>query len=160
VEPAWMQIARREIGEKARPGYEKNSPRILQYIATFPYLKDIRADSAHTVRMSQVDETAWCACFVNWCLIQAHKASGPSAAAADWLKYGDRLDQPRPGAIAVVYHTPGKSTSGTTSSGNHVAFYAGGVGSSIILLGGNQGHAVSEKTFGGTWIVKGYRWPK
>jgi len=159
TEPSWMQIARKEIGTKALPGHEKNSPKILEYLGTFPYLKKIWGDKEHTYHLGDVDETAWCACFVNWCLIKAGKAAGPSAAAIDWLKYGVSLEKPQIGAITVVHHTPGKSTSGTTSSGNHVAFYAGGDGAHIKLLGGNQGHAVNEKTFSG-WTIKGYRWPK
>jgi uncharacterized protein (TIGR02594 family) len=156
-EPDWMRIARQEIGVKAEPGYEKNSPKILRYLATFPYLRSVRVDDTHT--MADVDETPWCACFVNWCLLQAGKKGGPSARAKDWLNYGEALKKPRVGAITIVHHTPGKSTSGTTSSGNHVSFYIGGNASSITLLGGNQSHSVCEKTYTG-WTVLGYRWPK
>jgi uncharacterized protein (TIGR02594 family) len=157
----WIAVARREVGIKVKesPGLGSNNPRILEYISTFSYLKDIwRKD--HAARLGDVDETPWCACFVNWCLIRAGKKSGPSARAMDWLKYGTRLDALRPGAIAVVYHTPGTSTAGTTSSGYHVAFCTGGDGvRSITLLGGNQGNRVSERAYHGYWTVKGYRWP-
>lgn len=158
-EPAWMKVARREIGTKALPGREKNSPRILEYLATFPYLKRVWGDKAHTYHLADVDETPWCASFVNWCLIRAGKPSGPSARAIDWMNYGQKLDEPRPGAITVVHHNPGKTTRGTTSSGNHVAFFVEQKGSRLTLLGGNQSHAVNKKTFTG-WLIKAYRWPK
>jgi uncharacterized protein (TIGR02594 family) len=155
----WIAVARSEIGVKESRGLGRNNPRILEYIATFPYLGDIWRDD-HAARLGNVDETPWCACFVNWCLMRARRAPGPSARARDWLQYGASLDEPRPGAIAVVYHTPGASTAGTTSSGYHVAFYIGGDGvRSISLLGGNQGDQVSEKTYRGYWTVRGYRWP-
>ena len=149
-EPLWIKIARAELGIKAIPGYERNSPRILEYVATFPYLKEEWADKAHTHRMSEVDETAWCACFVNWCLLRAGKQGGPSAKAEDWLAYGTPLTIPRVGAITIVYRRPQY----------HVAFYTGGGQSFITLMGGNQSHAVSEKTYTKYWKVMGYRWPK
>lgn len=149
--PRWVTVARGEIGQREIRG-EKNNSRILQYIATFPTLP-------------AKDETAWCACFVNWCLCQAGKRAGPSALAIDWLKYGQGLDEPRLGAICVVHHPPDKSTSGVTASGNHVAFWTGGSRSALTLLGGNQGASggkteeVNEKTSHGYWTVLGYRWP-
>src|SRR5919109_2855431 len=91
--------------------------------------------------MSEEDETAWCACFVNWCLIQPSKPPGPSARARDWLQYGQALDTPRAGAICVVYHRPNRSTSGVTPSGYHVAFWTGASANSITLRGGNQSTA-------------------
>ena len=158
-EAPWLDVARAEVGVKESRGVGANNPRIVEYISTFPYLSDIWRDD-HAARLGEVDETPWCACFVNWCLKRAGKASGPSARARDWLRYGTALDRPQPGAIAVVYHRPGASTAGTTSSGFHVAFYTGGDGiDSITLLGGNQGDQVSEKTFRRYWTVKGYRWP-
>jgi hypothetical protein len=38
--------------------------------------------------MSQVDETAWCACFVNWCLAQAGKTPQKGAGAQTYSRYG------------------------------------------------------------------------
>ncbi len=73
----WLDIARREIGQKERKGLPAN-PRILAYIATFPYLADVPYPP-QGVPMSQTDETAWCACFVNWCLLRAGQRGGPSA---------------------------------------------------------------------------------
>lgn len=169
--PPWVAMARKEVarGVREEKGIGSNNPRILEYINTFGYLGDIdhkvkdrRSGNkvASGKKMSEVDETPWCACFVNWCLINAGQPRGPSARARDWLDYGTKISTPRLGAIAVVYHTPGASTAGTTSSGYHVAFYTGGAGNSVTLLGGNQGDAASEKTYKGYWTVQGYTWPK
>ena len=154
----WLDIARDELGVRESVGVGRNNARILQYLATFPYLQAIWRDD-HAARLGDVDETPWCACFVNWCLIRAGKTAGPSARARDWLRYGTALEAPKPGAIAVVYHRPGASTAGTTSSGYHVAFHVESDADSITLLGGNQGDQVSEKTFHRYWTVKGFRWP-
>jgi uncharacterized protein (TIGR02594 family) len=165
----WIPIARKEIGVKELPSLDKNNPRILEYIRTFKYLGDINytANKKSTgYKMGDVDETPWCACFVNWCLIRARKTRGPSARAKDWLKYGTKLKEPRFGCIAVVYHQPTKSNTHTTSSGYHLAFYISGTinlktgaASNLRLLGGNQANQVSERNYGNYWKVCGLRWP-
>jgi uncharacterized protein (TIGR02594 family) len=148
-EAPWAKIARAEIGTREIRG-SKHNPRIVEYIKTFDYLP-------------QNDEVAWCACFVNWCLIQAGKKAGPNALAASWLGYGKKLEEPKFGCIVVVYHAP---IEGVTATGNHVAFWTEGDGRSITLLGGNQTAAdrkteeVNEKSSRGFWTVKGYRWPE
>lgn len=159
ADPAWIQIARREIGEREFRGIGNNNPRILEYIRTFPYLGEINWEET-AARMGDVDETPWCACFVNWCLRQAGYPQGPSARAIDWLRYGAALSAPRLGAITVVYHRPDATTTGTTSSGNHVAFWLDGAGTRLTLLGGNQSDSVSEATTRGYWTILGYRWPE
>lgn len=96
---------------------------------------------------------AWCAAFVNWCLIQAGASHLGYATADAWLKFGMTLAAPTYGCLVIV--APSSSTGSTTG---HVAFYGGSVGKYIWLLGGNQGNKVC-------WIpwnsasVRGYRWP-
>lgn len=144
----WLDIARREIGQKERQGLPAN-PRILAYIATFPYLADV-PHPKQGVPMSQTDETSWCACFVNWCLLRAGQRGGPSARAAEWQGYGQPLAGPRPGAICVTFHP---------KNGWHVGFWTGGADPAWdpVLLGGNQSDAVTEQTIRGE--VRAYRWP-
>ncbi|MCX7685034.1 MAG: TIGR02594 family protein [Acetobacteraceae bacterium] len=151
----WLDIARREIGQKEKGGLEAN-PRILAHIATFPYLASI-PHKAQGVPMNLTDETAWCACFVNWCLLRAGQRGWTSAMAETWQSYGQPLDTPRPGAICVMFN-PGLGAS-TTASGWHVGFWTGGAepGRDPILLGGNQGNAVTEQAMQGE--VRAYRWP-
>jgi len=163
LDPLWVRIARHEIGEKPELGFDKNNPRILQYLATFSDLSSIPFSKQHPeIMMGNVDETAWCACFVNWCLLKAGMPRGPSARAQDWLDYGTELDKPGVGAITILHHNSDKSTSETTPSGYHVAFYLSGSGSNITLLGGNQSHSVCTKPFNTKpfkWEILGYRWP-
>jgi uncharacterized protein (TIGR02594 family) len=160
-EASWVAVAETEekAGISEERGLDANNPKILEYLATFSYLGTIWKDKAAKKTLADVDETAWCACFVNWCLIRSGRAAGPSARAKDWLNYGTPLDVPVPGAITVIYKKPKPSTTGFSPSGYHVGFYVrGGDGGSITLLGGNQDNSVCQKTFVGH-TVQGYRWP-
>ena len=79
-----------------------------------------------------------------------------NAGAQTWMNFGFGLDQPRLGAITIVYRK--HANAATTSTGYHVAFYLGGPAHAPTLFGGNQGNQVCAKAFHG-WFVKGYRWP-
>jgi uncharacterized protein (TIGR02594 family) len=98
---------------------------------------------------------AWCAAFVNWCLLQVSVKPLGSARAADWLRFGTPIHHPSRGAIVVV--APSSATNAKGGSG-HVAFFGGFEGSQIWMLGGNQHREVC-------WMqqsvksVRGYRWP-
>jgi uncharacterized protein (TIGR02594 family) len=158
-EAVWLPVAFAEDGQREKASLAKNNPRILEYLRTVPYLAQLETKEGSGIHLSDVDETAWCACFVNWCLINSGKGGYPSARAKDWLKYGRALDTPLPGAITVVYKTPRTSADRkTTASGYHVAFYVSGTNASLTLFGGNQRNQVNEKSFAG-WEVRGYRWP-
>ena len=157
-EAGWIAVAETEEGQKEKAGLDANNPRILEYIATFPGLKNIWKDKAAGLTLADVDETAWCACFVNWCLVRSGRPGGPSAKAKDWLNYGTPLETPVPGAITVIYKKPKPSTTGFSPSGYHVAFYVSGGSGSVTLLGGNQRNMVCQKEFVGHAIM-GYRWP-
>jgi len=156
-EANWLGVATNEDGQAELPGTDANNPRILEYLRTVPGLMTAKVSPG--IMAAQVDETAWCACFVNWCLIQAGFAPYPRAMAKDWENYGRALDAPVPGAITVVYKKPKTSVDKkTTRSGYHVAFYVTGSASTLTLFGGNQRDKVCEKNFAG-WEVRGYRWP-
>lgn len=157
-EATWLGIATQEDGQEELSGAAANNPRIQEYLRTVPYLADIKTGTPG-ITLAHLDETPWCACFVNWCLSRAGLSPYPKAAAKDWLQYGRAIDEPVPGAITIVYKKPKTSVDRkTTSSGYHVAFYVCGSGSSLTLFGGNQGNRVCEKTFAG-WRLEGYRWP-
>jgi uncharacterized protein (TIGR02594 family) len=166
TEAPWLNLAFAEVGVTEYHGLASNNPRILEYISTFPNLEHIKhmvkdpktkKKVASGYMMSDVDETAWCSCFVAWCLRGAGQPTpGVTARADSWLSYGFPLSSPRLGAIAVVYKK--HANAATTSSGFHVAFYMDGPALSPSLLGGNQGNKVCAKEFRG-WTVKGYRWP-
>lgn len=106
--------------------------------------------------LSQVDETAWCACFVNWCLVQAGETPQEGAGAQTYSSYGKM--NPHTGAICVIRREPFNDS----SSGSHVGFFIGGEPKEgyVALLGGNQNNSVCRKWFvgiepGNIWR----RWP-
>jgi uncharacterized protein (TIGR02594 family) len=168
--PRWLKFACQEEAADIHEyrGLDDNNPRILEYISTVPMLARInykyfdkktkkRIDTGR--RMSTVDETAWCACFVNWCLMKAEMSAPGHSMAKDWLNYGTRLgdNEPKVGAVAVIYRKPDAATANMTGSGFHVGFYIGGPADGPVLLGGNQSDMVRRKQFKGYKVT--YQWP-
>jgi uncharacterized protein (TIGR02594 family) len=149
----WLDIAAAEEGVKETPGI-KATPQILEYIGTMPYLGQVLHDT-QLVPMSTTDETAWCACFVNWCLIRAGQRHHASAMAREWLDYGIPLDARRPGAICVIFNKDLPAT--TSARGWHVGFWVADGSTGPVLLGGNQSNRVMQKEMPGE--IKGLRWP-
>jgi uncharacterized protein (TIGR02594 family) len=132
--PNWIQIAEREIGVKENTSKTEHNPRVIEYHATTGGFKD--------------DETPWCSSFVNWVMKKAGHGGTNSAAAVSWKNWGQKVDEPAYGAIAVIdWDGPGPGWKG------HVGFVVGKQGSSILLLGGNQANAVNVKTFGTSKVV-------
>jgi uncharacterized protein (TIGR02594 family) len=104
------------------------------------------------------DTTAWCAAFVNFCLIQSAIGRKPisgaadptySAASSSFRSWSSKIDvdkgeQPQPGDIVVFRN---KSSPGH----GHVGFFIDGDANSILVLGGNQfegtpvRHAINRK---------------
>ena len=84
------------------------------------------------------DSTAWCMSFVQFKLKEASLKNKPTAWAKDGLVMGrDSVANPQPGDLVVVDRN-GKG---------HIGFYLGTDKSGYpIILGGNQGNAVSIKT--------------
>ena len=101
-------------------------------------------------RMSDIDETPWCGCFIQWCMSQAGYPRRPGfAGARSWRPSAAETSLPRYGAICVVEHTDG---------GFHVGFFVRALTSGVKLLGGNQGNSVSVADFpneANYW----YHWP-
>jgi uncharacterized protein (TIGR02594 family) len=119
------------------------------------------------------DQDEWCSAFVNACLTRSGIRGTNNATAASWLKWGQRLGEPRIGCITVVELRWEESK----NVSHHVGFYVGQqehpVG--ILLLGGNQSSKVSISIFrnpGRTTVLRtkkhywsavakdGYRWPR
>lgn len=132
----WIKWAEKEIGVK-RTGIGAGNPRIIEYWQMF--------------RMSGIknEKVSWCSAFVGAAL----EASGINTNSQDkliyqkrtkdssqyWLHWdgGCKLDQAAYGCIAVM----------TRSGGGHVGFIIGEDGDNWVLLGGNQGSAVSISKF-------------
>ncbi|HYD54446.1 MAG TPA: TIGR02594 family protein [Gemmatimonadaceae bacterium] len=145
----WMEVARAELGVHERRGGDHEA-RIVEY------------HRSTTLRATD-DETPWCASFVNWVLLQAGYRGTNSARARDWLAWGRPIETPREGAVTVLRRKEGGGHDASTgsSSGWHVAFYAGGDAGTVRLLGGNQGNQVKYSTYSlDRYEVRGYRWPE
>ncbi len=138
-EPLWLTVASRELGQREVIGRGDN-PRILEY------LKNTGLN-----RSQLADETSWCAAFVGWCLEQAGIRSTRRANARSYLDWGKALPEPTPGCVVVF-------SRGNNPAQGHVAFWLGRVGAFAIVLGGNQGNAVSVAPYDVARVV-GYRWP-
>lgn len=98
------------------------------------------------------DETAWCSAFVNWCMLMASFPGTGKANARSWLDWGGQsLDFPVYGSVVVLWRENRNGTLG------HVGFFVGMDGDSLLLLGGNQGNAVSVRRFSKERVI-GVRW--
>lgn len=133
--PNWIKIAEGEKGVKENTSKTKHDPRVMEYHGSV-------GGNINT------DETPWCSSFVNWVMKKAGKGGTNSAMAISWKKYGEKLDRPAYGAIAVIdWDGPGPGWKG------HVGFVVGKKGNSILMLGGNQANAVNVKSFPKSKIV-------
>lgn len=175
IDPAWLKAAYGEEKAKVKEAgpahdFTTNTKRILEYLETASNLsrsnytysgmqdgKKVKIDSGYT--KISVEDTPWCACFVNWCLIEAKVQRGPGASARDYREYGVAAAKGQIGAVCTIYRDPFSDS----SSGNHVGFYIGGDQEAgyVALLGGNQDNKVCRKWFVGIEpkeIV--LRWPR
>jgi len=135
----WMDVARKYLGQREIKG-NKHNPLILQW---WTYIRAPFTD----------DETPWCAGFLGGVLEECGIKSTRSAAAQSYLKWGQPLSAPAEGCIVVFWRGSPDSKSG------HVGFVTGkNHKGDLLVLGGNQGDAVTIKSFP-RWRVKGYRWP-
>jgi uncharacterized protein (TIGR02594 family) len=138
LQPSWMVEAWRDFGQREVAG-EDNNPRIVTMY------RDAGAASVTD------DETAWCAAYVGACLSRVGIKPSGSLMARSYLGWGETISVGRPGAIAVF------SRGGDPTFG-HVAFWLGETARSIVVLGGNQGDAVTVQAFPRERLL-GLRWP-
>ena len=136
----WMEVALQEFHTSERLGSTHN-PRILEYHSTC---------GAH----AQDDETAWCSAFVNWVMREVGLEGTRRANARSWRDWGNSvpLASPHYGAITVLWRESRTSWKG------HVGFLAGVEQGNLILLGGNQGNAVSLRAYPRSRLLD-FRWP-
>lgn len=136
-EPPWIETARRFLGTREIPGPRHDS-RIQAW------LRDLRAWWSD-------DETPWCGTFVA-AVLQQHGIKLPQHwyRARGWLDWGVALATPALGCIAVFERGP---------RFGHVGFAVGrDAADRLLILGGNQGNAVSVAAFPQHRLL-GYRWP-
>jgi uncharacterized protein (TIGR02594 family) len=162
--PPWYQIALQELAASVAESGSEAHPRILEYLATCTDLEEGEAER---------DSTPWCSAFVNWCLAKAGIEGTNSGWARSWADWGEAIDPPRLGAVAVWAR--GRSILDEPVVTGHVSFFVEDLGDSLLVLGGNQSDSVSLKTYpkcgyltdtvaSGTstrelYELLGYRWP-
>jgi uncharacterized protein (TIGR02594 family) len=137
-EPAWMSIARGEIGlEEVRDnavivGWAKA---LGGWIAKY-------FTNAHTI--------PWCGLFVDECLTLAscRTPGNKSLGALNWRGWGQALVRGIPGAVLVFQRL----------GGGHVGFYVGEDADAYHVLGGNQSDSVSITRVAKARCVA-IRWP-
>ena len=89
---------------------------------------------------------------MNWVLAQSGIKGTGSALARSWLDWGEPLEAPLPGCIAVLWRDDPTNWKG------HVGFWLREDAAEVHLLGGNQLEAVREHTYPRLCVL-GYRWP-
>lgn len=138
TDPTWLVAAWAEYGQRERVG-----------TATNPRIARMFADAGHPGIAS--DETAWCAAFVGAVLERSGLRSTRSLAARSYLDWGEPLDAPRLGAVAVFAR-------GADPASGHVAFCLGECGTGLVVLGGNQGDLVGVTLMPRARLLA-LRWP-
>ena len=138
-QPRWLATAWAELGQREVAGATDNA-RIRAFFR----------DVGHPPSLH--DEVAWCAAFAGACLERAGHASTRSLMARSYLRWGAALDEGRFGAVAVL-------SRGSDPAAGHVGFLLGETASHVVLIGGNQGDAVSVAAFAKTRLL-GFRWPQ
>ena len=83
------------------------------------------------------DETAWCAAFVNWCLLVSGMSFTGKLNARSFLEWGTPIDSPLLGDIVILWRESRSSALG------HVGFFIAKDRDYIFILGGNQGDQVN-----------------
>jgi uncharacterized protein (TIGR02594 family) len=153
----WMEWAFLALGYSVKEGRDR--PVIYDF---FKY-----APAAHPTNI--VDSTSWCSAFVCYCFEQAGIQGTRRANARSWLQWGMPLGSPKFGCVTIFWRGDPEIKHESKGPG-HVGFYTGFGGDKLLLLGGNQGNAVTVKEVtvpvqknrkgqpvGG---LLGYRWPK
>lgn len=134
----WLKEAWREFGQTERRGAREN-PRIVAMFRDAGHAKVKR------------DEVAWCAAFLGACLERAGLRATRSLIARSYLNWGEPIETPRMGAVAVF-------SRGRDPALGHVGFWLGETDKDVVLLGGNQGDAVSVARYPKSRLLA-LRWP-
>lgn len=135
-----MNTARNLVGTKERPG-TANNPTILEWA---------NAIGGWVANYYTKDEIPWCGLFVAH-VLEENNLSLPKnpLSALDYLKWGQKMSKPTPGAIMVF----------TRNGGGHVGFYVSEDSENYHILGGNQSDMVNVTKIAKNRLA-GIRWPK
>lgn len=142
MEPAWLELARKEIGTKELPG-DPDNPKIIKYWL----------DAGLGNASGGNDEVPWCAAFVGAMLGRSGQTGSLKANARSYEAWGASITSPVLGCVVVFSRPP-------TAWQGHVAFYLGTdrARRTVQVIGGNQSDSVSISSFSMDRVVA-YRWP-
>lgn len=130
-------VAQRLIGIKETFG-EKSNPLIV-------------AMAQLDASWVQDDQTPWCSSFVNFICFLLGVPRSRSLAARSWLLVGQSIplsDAQRGYDVVVLTRGTGAQPGpDVIAAPGHIGFYAGQTATTVELLGGNQGNAVSLASF-------------
>lgn len=139
-EPAWLTLARGEIGVTEIAGPASN--RTIMGWA--------KALGGWIASWYDNDDIPWCGLFVGWALAsRGMKNPKNLLAARSYEQWGKSLDHGAPGAILVF----------SRQGGGHVGFYVGEDAAAYHVLGGNQSNQVNVKRIG-KGRCTAIRWPE
>lgn len=140
--PPWLVHAAKDVGVRELPGIHVH-PRIAKYYK-------------HTQLGGEPndDEVAWCSAAMCAWFEEVGIASTKSAKARSWLGWGQKLDKPKLGCVAVF------SRGDPAGQQGHVGLYMEDAPNGHVwLLGGNQGNSVRFSCTYELARVLGWRWP-
>jgi len=141
TQPAWLSLAMKYHGTKEVPGKENN---------------ELILDWWEKIKQGGIkdDETAWCAAFVGGVLEECNITSSRSAGARSYQNWGKKLSGPAVGSIVTFWRDSPNGWKG------HVGFLVGkDQANNLMVLGGNQGDAVTIKPFAIARVLA-YSWPQ
>jgi uncharacterized protein (TIGR02594 family) len=122
--------AERMLGLTEKPGAEHNAE-IIKFFA----------ESGHS--WVKDDETAWCAAMMGAVLKRSGLKGTGKLNARSYLDWGLEVEpsSARKGDVVIFWRGEPNSWKG------HVGFYSGETSTHIIVLGGNQGNAISKAKY-------------
>lgn len=132
----WIEEAKKHIGQREIPGKAEN-----------PWIVGLwKAIKRGGIKS---EEVPWCAAYVGACLERVGIVSTRFESARSYATWGQHMERPAVGCIVVF----------SRQGGGHVGFLLGQRNDGqLVILGGNQGNAVSIASFPRTRVIA-YRWP-
>jgi len=138
-QPKWLELARADLGVAEISGPSAN-PRVMAYF------------EAAGADWATDDAVPWCgAAMAAWISAAGYPVPAESPRARAWLEWGTALEAPKVGCVVVFQRGKSEKT-------GHVALVVEDKGDRLLVLGGNQGNAVSITGFPKRDVL-GYRWP-
>ena len=148
-QPNWPYYLQEEvpidINDRSKGVYSHENPLIVIFF------QETQLDS-----YLATDETAWCAAFMNWCVVNSYvgrqdKSSLPApprhGLASRFSQFAEETTQPKCGDIAV-FRREYSNSRGERKVGGHVGFYLGEAPNDHVkIFGGNQGNQLKISNY-------------